>query len=180
MNADEFWELPDRPDIRLELVDGEVVEVQGKSMLQASIIGCIFTIIHAFARQHKLGRAFVGGPSYLLLSDPDTLRIPDVSFIPRERMPEGRPTTTYMTVPPGLVVEVVSPSNSALELRRRTRDYLAAGVDVVWVVWPEEQSVSVYLGSMTPLELTADDTLDGGDLLPGFSAKVAELFNIDW
>jgi Uma2 family endonuclease len=82
-------------------------------------------------------------------------------------------------VPP-LTVEVVSPGNSALELRRRTRDYLEAGVSIVWVVWPEERSISVYRGSMTPVELTADDTLDGGDVLPGFSVKVADLFDIDW
>jgi Uma2 family endonuclease len=106
--------------------------------------------------------------------------IPDVSFVPLERLPEGGPTASYMSVPPGLAVEVVSPGNSALELRRRTRDYLEAGVSIVWVVWPEERSISVYRGSMTPLELTAEDTLDGGDVLPGFSVKVANLFDLDW
>jgi len=180
MNADEFWELPEKPDMRFELVDGEVVEVPGSTWLHAALVAQIFTLIHAYARQHDLGRVFPDGLTYLLGTDPDTMRIPDVSFVPQERLPEGGPTTSYVPVPPGLAVEVVSPSNSALELRRRIHDYLTAGVSLVWVVWPEERSVSVYQGSMTPLELTADDTLDGGDVLPGFSVPVADLFELDW
>ena len=179
MSAGEFWELPEKSGVRFELISGEVVEVPGSTWLHAAIVARIFTIIHAYAREHNLGAVFPDGLTYLLLTDPDTMRIPDISFVPRERLPEGGPTTSYMAVPPGLAVEVVSPSNSALELRRRIQDYLEAGVSLVWVVWPEEQSISVYQGTMTPLELTASDTLNGGHVLPGFSVKVAELFDLD-
>jgi Uma2 family endonuclease len=180
MNADEFWELPEKPDVRFELVDGEVVEVPGSSMKHVAIVALIFSTLQRFVREVRIGQAFPDGLAYLLQKNPDTIRIPDVSVVPGDRLPESGPTDGYSTIVPSLTVEVVSPGNSALELRRRTRDYLEAGVSIVWVVWPEERSISVYRGSMTPVELTADDTLDGGDVLPGFSVKVADLFDIDW
>ena len=180
MSADEFWALPDRPDVRIELVDGEVIELPGGTWLHADIVIHIFTIIHAYVRQHGLGRAYADGLTYLLLSDPDTMRIPDISFIPQERIPESGPTSSYARVLPALVVEVVSLGNTAAELRRRTRDYIEAGVSLVWIVWPDDQTVSVHAGSMNPTELTSTDTLDGGDVLPGFTVTVAELFDIAW
>jgi Uma2 family endonuclease len=180
MSANEFWELPEQAGVRFELVDGEVIEEPGSSMRHAAIVALIFSTLRAFVLQAGLGQVFPDGLAYLLLTDPDTVRIPDVSFIPSDRLPASGPTEGYSTILPALAVEVVSPGNSALELRRRTRDYLEAGVSIVWVVWPEDRSISVYRGSMTPLELTADDALDGGDVLPGFSVTVAELLEIDW
>ena len=180
MNADEFWELPERAGVRFELVDGEVVEAPGSSMKHVAIVALIFGTLQRFVREARIGQAFPDGLAYLLQKIPDTIRIPDVSVIPSDRLSESGPTDGYSTIVPALTVEVVSPGNSALELRRRIRDYLEAGVSIVWVVWPEERSISVYRGSMAPLELTADDTIDGGDILPGFSVKVADLFDPDW
>jgi Uma2 family endonuclease len=180
LTADEFWALPEKPGIRLELVDGEFSELPGSNWLHAELVLHILDLIRAYVLAEGLGRAYGDGPAYFLARDPDTLRIPDVSFIPTDRLPKGGPPATYVDVPPALVVEIDSPSNSAADYRLRIRDYMNAGVSLIWVVWPDERSVSVYSGSTSPVKLTSDDTLDGGDVLPGFSVKVADLFDIDW
>lgn len=180
LSADEFWELPEKHGVRFELVDGEVVETPGSTMLHAEFVVLIFMLLRAYVQEHDLGRVYPDGLSYLLRRNPDTLCIPDVSFIPRDRLPADGPQEGYADIIPGLVVEVVSPGNSAAELRRRTRDYVDAGVEQVWIVWPDDRSVSVHAGSLTATELTSEDVLEGGELLPGFSVRVADLFDIEW
>lgn len=180
LTADEFWELPEKQGARFELVDGEAVEMPGSTMRHSALVATIFSLLRAYVLENQLGQVFPDGLSYLLRRDPDTIRIPDVSFIPRERLPPDGPQESYADIVPGLVVEVVSPGNSAAELRRRTRDYVDAGVAQVWIVWPDDRTVSAYAGSMTPTELTSEDTLEGGDVLPGFSVPVADLFDIEW
>jgi len=61
-------------------------------------------------------------------------------------------------------------------MRRKVREYIASGVRLVWVVDPETKTVMVYSGSMQGVEHDETDTLDGGDVLPGFTCKVADLF----
>ncbi len=181
LTAEDVYDLPEKPDIwRYELVDGKLVEVSPAGMIHTLIVGRIYRFLADHADENNAGLVIVDGLGFVLSREPDTLRVPDISFISRERLPEDGPTWSYTDVVPDLVIEVISPGNSAAELRRRTRDYLAAGVRLIWVAWPEERSVSVYAGSRTPTELIAEETLDGGDVLPGFVIPVADLFDIAW
>jgi Uma2 family endonuclease len=75
-----------------------------------------------------------------------------------------------------LLVEVVSPGDSALQLAKKVQDYLGAGVRLVWVVYPDVEIVEVHRISGRGDVLRADDTLAGEDILPGFAVKVADLF----
>jgi Uma2 family endonuclease len=158
------------------LVDGEVVEVPGAGGVHVTLMLRIFDILRAFVDAHALGMIYPVSFTYKLGRNPDILRIPDISFITSGRIPEEWPPVGYSEVVPDLAVEIVSPTNSAADLRRRTQDYLGAGVSQVWIVWPDDESVSVYADNMTPTELSSDDRLDGGDVLPGFSVKVGDLF----
>jgi Uma2 family endonuclease len=106
------------------------------------------------------------------------LRIPDISFISSTDIPADWPPLGYVEVVPSLIIEVVSPGNSAAEIRRRIRDYIGAGVSMVWVIWPDDHSVSVHAETLNSIELQSDDVLDGGEVLPGFSVRVADLFDI--
>jgi Uma2 family endonuclease len=85
-----------------------------------------------------------------------------------------------MDAVPDLVTEVISERDSAYIVRRRIRNYVDAGVGLLWIAWPNFHPVSVYAGSVTPKELTSEDTLDGGDVLPGFSVNIPDLFDIEW
>ncbi len=178
ITADQFWSLPDRPGVRLELVDGEVVELPGAGGYHATLSLFIFDLVRAYVKEHDLGLMYPDGMTYLLQRNPDVLRIPDASFIASSNIPNDWPPMGYSEVMPSLVVEVVSPSNTAAEIRRRTKDYVGAGVSLVWIVWPEDQSISVHAGTLDSTELSAGQSLDGGDVLPGFSVTVGDLFKI--
>ena len=181
LTAEDLSALPEDPNAwRFELEDGALQEVSPAGMSHTMIVGLIYKMLATYVESHQLGIVLVDGIGYILSRDPDTVRVPDVSYISRDRLPESGPPSSMLDIVPILAVEVVSPSNSAAELRRRTRDYLDAGVEQVWIVWPEDQSISVYAGSTTPVEYATDDSFDGGDVLPGFSIPVADLFDIDW
>jgi Uma2 family endonuclease len=86
-------------------------------------------------------------------------------------MPEG-----YFEIPPDLAIEVLSPNDRRTDVRAKIKDYVFHSVPLVWLADPETKTVMVYRGSMRGTELDESDTLDGGDVLPGFSCKVADLF----
>ena len=106
------------------------------------------------------------------------MRIPDTSFVARERVPASGIPESFWTFAPDLAVEIVSPTDRAEELRGKVREYLAAGARLVWVAWPRLQLVTVHEAGGGYRELGPDDDLDGGDLLPGFRVRVAELLQV--
>lgn len=178
ITAEEFWEMPEIPGTWLELVDGEVVEVPGAGMLHTLIVALIYKLIDAHVAEHSLGYAFPDGLAYIVGRDPDRVRIPDVSFLSSERMPEGGILEGFVPSAPDLAVEIVSPHDKAEYLHAKVYDYLQAGTQLVWVVWPSRQSVTVHAADGYARELGHDDELDGGDILPGFGVRVAELFDV--
>ena len=97
-----------------------------------------------------------------------------MSFWGRERLPEV--PVGYSTVPPDLIVEVVSPSDHYARIQKRVADYLEKEVRLIWVADPEDRSVTVYRPGQRMVVLSENDALSGEDVLPGFSCKVAELF----
>lgn len=180
VTAEELWEMPEIPGKRFELVRGELVEVPGTSALHNFIAAILYRMIDAFVRPRRLGIVATDGASYLIARQPDVLRIPDVSFVSRERVPGGGIPKGYWPFAPDLVVEVVSPSDRAADLRDKVREYLNAGTRLVWVAWPEDRSVTVYGAGGEVRELGEGDELDGGEVLPGFRAPVADLFTVEY
>ena len=114
--------------------------------------------------------------SFTLQDDPARIRIPDISFIATAHIPEGGFRSSSIRGAPDLAVEVVSPSDKASELAVKIADYLAAGTQQVWVVEPNTRTVAVYRPGGAARVYGADDTLDGGDLLPGLALPVGDLF----
>lgn len=99
-----------------------------------------------------------------------------MAFIRSERLRPGS-DTGFLEMAPDLVVEVVSPSNTPAEIQAKIREWIEASVRLVWVVYPEGQTVTVIRSLLERIELRADDTLDGADALPGFSCRVSDLFD---
>ncbi len=176
ITAEDLWEMPEIPGKRFELVRGELVEVPGTSALHNFIVMTVARLLDTFVRPRRLGVVASDGASYLLTRSPDVLRIPDVSFVTRGRVPESGIPRRYWPLAPDLAVEIVSPSDRASDLREKVRDYLDAGTRLVWVLWPEDRSVTVYAAGSEVRELREGDELDGGEVLPGFRARVADLF----
>ncbi len=78
--------------------------------------------------------------------------------------------------PAPLVIMVKTPLNSLRELRRIAEDYLQTGTQTVWLMLPEYRRVEVYFGEQGFIEVGIDGTLDGGDVLPGFTLPVRKIF----
>ena len=119
----------------------------------------------------------MAGADGLLQLIPKLVRGPDAAFTFRTNVEGGKaPSAPVPLLVPDVVVEVMSISNTRREMQRKLGEYLSAGVRLIWYVYPEERVVDVYAGSQAGHRLTTADTLDGGDVLPGFTLKLAELF----
>ena len=177
MTAEELWELPEAPGKRFELVRGELVEVPGAGYPHAELVMALLLLLHPFVAGRGLGRVFGDGLGYIIKRGPDLVRIPDVSFISRERIPEEG-IQGFVPFAPDLAVEIVSPGDRAEDVHEKAREYLAGGVQLVWVLWPRSRSISVHEPGGVTRELGPDDELDGGAVLPGFRVRVAELFEV--
>lgn len=101
---------------------------------------------------------------------------PDFAFTRRQRLTSEQPERAYLTVIPDFVVEVLSPCERAGHISTKLRLYLEAGVRLIWIVNPTARTVEVHAAGAAVRFFGQLDTLDGGDLLPGFSLAVSELF----
>ncbi len=168
--------LNDHEDRLCELVDGILVE-KTVGPEESVIAGNILTILHVFVRSRRLG--LVAGEAGTIQLDIDLVRIPDVSFFSLKRLPGGKiPKDPIPLLVPDLAVEVISGSNTPKEMNEKLREYFEKGVRLVWYVRPRSRVVDVYTAPDRFTRLTASMQLDGGDLLPGFSVQVGELFEI--
>ena len=129
------------------------------------------------ARRHRLGR--VGGTDggVLVQRDPDSVREPDIFFVSAERLPLDVRVQGFLEVVPELVVEIVSPSDSDSDVSEKTALWLNLGVSMVLEVRPATRTISVHRTGVPAVTLTGDDVLDGGDILPGFTLPLSEIFD---
>ncbi len=181
LTPDDLLALEAEHGARYELVNGALQdrsELQGEGMPSAehgAASARIVSELDAHVRAGNLGVVLVEC-GFVLSDDPSTVRIPDVSFVAREHTSGDGLPRGYFLGGPDLAVEVVSPSDKAGELVLKTTDYLTAGTQQVWIVEPNTRTVAVYKPGGAARVYGADDTLDGGDLLPGLALPVSELF----
>jgi Uma2 family endonuclease len=166
--------IRDREKRHYELVDGVLVEkVMGiQESLLALWIGHLFW---TFLEQHDLGVA-VGEAGALRLMR-GLVRTPDVSFISWDRLPGGElPPDPIPDLAPDLAVEVLSKGNTRPEIKRKLREYFLAGVRLVWIINPRTRTAEAYTSPSKKRRIGKTQALDGGDVLPGFSLPLPELF----
>ena len=171
---EDLLSMPDRG--RYELIHGQLVERNvsiESSMIAAIINGRL--VAHVLA--NKLGWLFQSDGGLQIFSDsPNKVRFGDGAYVSRRRLP-NRPGPGHLRVAPELVIEVVSPTDEAADVNEKVREYLAAGVLLVWVVYPESRSIDVYRASANNSQLSETDVLSGEDVVPGFSLPVREIFD---
>lgn len=178
VTAEELQRMPNPLDRRRELVDGEIIEMSPTTMWHGMIVGNVTESIKQFVRQHNLGIVAVGDPGHVLRRDPDLVRAPDISFVGSENIPaSGFPERGFWEGWPTLAIEVVSPDDKASDVHAKVHQFLEAGTKQVWVLWPERQSMTVH-DQDGARELRPEAHLEGGDVLPGFSVMVSDLFKV--
>ena len=173
LTAEQFYRDYSGREGRYELVRGEVVEMTPPGWEHGWIVSNIVRVLSTFVREHDLGRVVVES-GYRLERRPDTVRGPDVSFVRKERL--SKAGKGFFPGAPDLAVEVVSPSDTASMLAGKVRDYQRAGVEQTWLFYPEDRQVQVCPRGGAARWYGEDDTLEGGDLLPGFAMPVREFF----
>ena len=174
VTADDLWAMS-QADQRLELVQGELVEITLTGEMHGVVSMWLGHLIVAYVDEHNLGDVTGAETGFRLTTDPDTVRAPDVGFIAQARL-TGPTGERYFPGAPDLAVEVVSPGDAASVIHDKVVDYLSAGTRLVWVVYPRSKTVAVYRSAAEGQIVDQDGTLDGGDVLPGLSLPVREIF----
>ena len=175
LTADDLLQLYGK-GVRGELIRGELCETIPSGGRHGEVVMKVGFFLTSFILPRRLGRLAGSDSGVLLERDPDTVREPDIAFISAERLPLDVEVTGYYEVVPDLVVEVVSPSDSAREVMDKALMWLGYGARMVWAVNPETRSVDVYRPGERTITLTESDTLDGLDILPGFECAIADIF----
>jgi Uma2 family endonuclease len=176
MTADALERLPRDPLNRYELVRGELVPMTPVGGEHGKVALKFAARLLAHVERRRLGEVMVE-VGFRLTTDPDTVRAPDVSFVATDRLPPGGLPRGFIPGPPDLAVEVISPEDSAAEVDVKVQEYLAHGTRLVLVVQPRTQTVTVYRPDGGARILRSGDSIDGQDVLPGFSLPVDEIFS---
>jgi Uma2 family endonuclease len=157
-----------------ELVAGQLVEKPMSELANETAV-YISSLLFTYAKPRDLGRVLAEQTFRCFPNDPDQIRRPDVAFISADRASEER-SAGPIPFPPDLAVEVISPNDKAYDLDEKLNDYRQARIKLVWVVNPELRTVVIERGDGSITRLTESETITGESVLPGFAAKVAELF----
>ena len=164
--------------VRGELIQGVLRETMPAGYAHGKIVTKLVFLLNAFIIPRKLGSLTASDSGVWLERDPDTVREPDIAYFSAAKIPLDVLDTGYAEVPPDLVVEIVSPSNSRREVYDKARMWLRYGVALVWVVQPDTRTVDVHRLGRAVATRTENDTLDGLDVLPGFTCAVSDIFNM--
>lgn len=174
----------------IELINGEIIKLSPTFFLHGYVIRFLFRVLDEFVQEHLLGEVFSEMTFILPENDNSNWvqgsRQPDIMFVSRERFDaflarrntaEADPTIPFSGIP-DLVVEVISPSDRFTDINRKVNAYLKDGVRMIWLVDLEAKVITVYEADKPFVTLTVSDTLTGGDVLPGFTLAVNEVFKV--
>jgi Uma2 family endonuclease len=175
LTADDLMRLQP-PDKRTELVRGHMIVREPAGFRHGDIAVNITLVIATFVRAHDLGRVLAAETGYVLFTNPDTVRAPDVSFVRHDRIPDPIPRG-YARFAPDLAVEVLSPDDRPGEVGEKVADWLKAGTPLVWVIDPDRRQARLHRAGGTTSVISESGNLDGEDVLPGFSCTLAQVLH---
>jgi len=176
MTAEELIHLPTGMGKRYELVHGALKTMSPAGFKHGRIAMRIGARLQTHVSSRGLGSVAAAETGYRLRSNPDTVRAPDVSFVSKARLDKTGEVTAFFPGAPDLAVEVVSPDDTATEVKTEVSEYFEAGAKLVWIIYPDTQEAVVFRSARESVVLVSQDTLDGGEVIPGFTCRVAELF----
>ena len=170
--------LLDSKGVKGELIQGVLYERMPSGGRHGEIAAALATEFRVFVRPLRLGRVGGSDSGVFLERDPDTVREPDVYFISAERLPLDVTVSGYYQVVPNLIVEIMSPGDSRREFDEKVAMWLREGARLVLAIFPDTRTARVHRPDGSTLDLVHDDTFDGEDVLPGFSCKLSDIFDL--
>jgi len=160
----------------MELVRGQVVMMNMPNYRHGIVCSRIARCVGNFVDEQDLGNVPTNDSGVVTQRNPDSVRGADVAYYSYSRMPKGVEPQAYASQPPELVFEVKSPSDTWKELQAKMAEYLAAGVECVCIVDPDDESVTVYSGSRHVVRLEGDATFTVPDIIPNFAVPIRRFF----
>jgi Uma2 family endonuclease len=161
-----------------EVVNGQWVDPEVTGREHGRIETMIIYLLMQFIVPRQLGELYSGDTTFIIegtSDDMQTIRMPDVAFVEKSRLSEVD-VQKPLYLAPDLAIEIVSPSETASEIQAKVSDYRRAGVKQIWQVYPTQQQVIVTLTDGTAKSYSINDSIPGGDVLPGFELKVKDIF----
>ena len=172
--AEDLLKMPRDGSRRYELVRGELRSMSPSGSQHVVVAANIITRLSQHVQAHDLGVVFGCEGGFLIARDPDTGRAPDVAFVRKTGIPTDGIPAGFWDGPPDLAVEVISPSDTLIAVEEKVDDWIAAGTKVVWVVNPQRRTVSVHGAGCEVTVLRENETLGGGELIPGFECRIGD------
>lgn len=161
---------------RYEIVNGELIDMGNSGAKHGYVAIVLSAALFNHVSKEKLGAMFDSSTAFKMKSG--NKRSPDISFVAKERLqgleelPDG-----FLEGAPHLAIEILSPGNTVEEIDNKIVEYFDNGSRLVWVINPKQKYVLVYKSSQEPDRLLkSTDSLDGEDVVPGFSIPIADLF----
>ena len=176
LTADDLLRL-DGKGVKGELIRGVLCKTMSAGGEHGEIVINLGTELRNFVRPRRLGRLAGSDSGVLLERGPDTVREPDIVFYSAEKIPPSVRVTRYYEEVPDLVVEVASPSDSLREVNDKARMWISYGTRLVWVLHPNTRSVDVHPLDGDVTTVSGADTLNGGEVLPGFECSLSDIFD---
>ena len=174
LTADDLLRLYSK-GVKGELIRGVLHETMASGVRHGKIAIRLGGRMDAQVGRDGLGHVFGSDTGVLLERNPDTVREPDLAYVSAERLPPDADIDGYCPVAPDLVVEIKSPSDSEREVDDKATMWLSHGVRMALVINPETGTIRIRQPNLPAVMLAMDDTLDVGEVLPGFSCPVREI-----
>ena len=182
ITADELLVMPRRDEhgnyCILELIRGEVKRMSPTGITHGVLCTEIAAELRAFVQANNLGVVCGAETGFVLERDPDTVLGADAAFISHERFAKVENPDKFGPFAPDLAVEVMSPSNAMREMGEKVALYFGAGARAVWVFNPKKRTAAVYTSPSDVRILIEQETLEGGEVLPGFTLELSKLFAV--
>ena len=171
---DDLAHFPDDGKLR-EIIDGQVVEWDVTNIDHGFFAGVLARIIGNFVLQHRLGMVTTNDALVRILGSASHARGADIAFFSRRRIPKDRRVGATTTTP-DFVIEILSPTDRAVDVQEKIHDWLRSGVRLLWYIDPMNGTTAVYTGGHLAY-VDAGDSLEGGDVLPGLSLRMQDIFD---
>ena len=176
MTAEELFNMPDDGYHRYELVRGELRTMAPPGVYHGKSATRVGRSLADYVDENDLGEVYITEVGFLIGSNPDHVRAPDIAFVRREREDEVGEIQGYFPGPPDLAIEVISPNDIYREVDEKVQDWLDAGTRMVIVINPRRREVRLHTPQADAIVLMPGDTLDGGDVVPGWRIPVRTVF----
>ncbi len=175
--ANELFAMPSDGK-RYELISGVLNMMSPAGSEHGKIAARILGRLLVHVEKHDLGEVFAAETGFLIATNPDTVRAPDVAFVSHQRLATVEPTRSFLPLAPNLVVEVVSPNDSWSEVEGKANHWLESGVGVVLVADPENETIYDYRSGLPRQELRSGDVFVAGNVCEGWQLELKDIYRI--